>query len=254
MSDVIINISGPVLEIILNRPDKKNALTQAMYQTMSDAIESAQQEDNVRVVIIKGQGNCFTAGNDLHDFVATGNSDDQQLKNPFMQSLIECQLPIVAQVQGLAIGIGTTMLLHCDLVVCADNARFTMPFVDLGLVPEFASSYLLPKLAGHRKASKWLLLGESFGPEEAEECGLVTDIVALDQLQEATDAMVKKLVLKPKMSLVESKKLMKSDQGEILLHMFKELDIFVRQLNSPAAKEAFNAFLEKRTPDRAIYH
>ena len=253
MTDVIINKSGQVLQIIMNRPDKKNALTQAMYQSMADAIDAAQQDNNIRVVVVRSQGECFTAGNDLHDFAASGGPENNELQNPFMQALVECTLPVVAEVKGIAIGIGTTMLLHCDLVICAEDAKFTMPFVDLGLVPEFASSFILPKLAGHRKASKWLLLGESFGPKEAEECGLVSDIVPLSKLTVRTNAVVQVLVNKPKRALIESKKLMKSDQNEILLHMSKELDIFVRQLDSPAAKEAFNAFLQKRAPDRSIY-
>lgn len=250
MNDITLRTEGHSLEIVMNRPEKKNALTQAMYASMSEAIISAQANPDIRVIVIKGQGDCFTAGNDMHDFAATGQT---KLVNPFMQTLVECRLPVVAAVQGLAIGIGTTMLLHCDLVVCSDNARFTLPFVDLALVPEFSSSLLLPQLAGHRKASKWLMLGESFGAEDAENCGLVTDIVSKEELEIRISEIVKRLASKPKDALIKTKQLMKSDQQQILLHMHKELDIFGKQLITPAAKEAFNAFLEKRVPDRSIY-
>lgn len=249
MNDVIVEIKGAVVEITMNRPEKKNALTQAMYQEMSDAIEMAQQKDEIRAILLKGAAGCFTAGNDLHDFAASGQSGSSQLKNPFMLSLATCSLPVVAQVQGLAIGIGTTMLLHCDLVICDENTRFTMPFVNLALVPEFSSSYLITKFAGHRKASRWLLLGESFGAKDAEEAGLISDIVSAEDLDITTNKTLESVVSKPKAAIQQSKMLMKSDQEQILLHMDKELDIFMRQLDTPAAKEAFAAFLEKRSPD-----
>lgn len=254
MNDIEVSKMGTLLVIEMNRPDKKNALTQAMYQSMSDAIVAAQQDSQVRVILIKGKGDCFTAGNDMQDFASSGTTEQTELLNPFMLTLVECKLPVVAQVEGLAIGIGTTMLLHCDLVVCADNARFSLPFVDLALVPEFASSLLLPKLTGHRKASKYLMLGERFGPQEAVECGLISDVVPANKLSDRTNEIINQLADKPRTALMQTKQLMKSDQQEILLHMHKELDIFVHQLTTPAAKEAFNAFLEKRAPDKSIYN
>ncbi len=254
MSEVLVNFSEQICTITLNRELKKNALTHAMYGAMADAINKAEQDKNIKAILINAKGDCFTAGNDMQDFALAGDSAKLADNVMFMNALVQCRLPIVASVNGLAVGIGTTMLLHCDLVIASESATFIMPFVDLALVPEFASSFLLPKLAGHRKASKWLMLGLPFSSNEAEQFGLVTDVVTSENLIKSTNLIMQQLVSKPKQSLLHTKALMKNDTEEILLHMNDELDIFVQQLSSPAAQEAFLAFLEKPKPDPTKYN
>lgn len=253
MAGINVIRENQVCQIIIDRPDKKNALTQEMYHLMADAINKSEQDENCRVILIKGQGSCFTAGNDMQDFAQSIKPDSVSINNLFMDALFHCKLPVVAQVHGMAIGIGTTLLLHCDIVICSEDSRFSMPFVDLALVPEFASSYILPKLAGHRKASKWLLLGDTFGAHEAEKFGLVTTVVNSDILSAEAESITARLVAKPKKALLKTKALMKPDSSTILKHMQDELAVFVEQLSTSSAKEAFNAFLEKRSPNRAIY-
>lgn len=257
MSHIVVESTHGIFSISISRADKKNALTQVMYKQMGQAIIDAQQDDKVKVILLKSQGDIFTAGNDMHDFAKINQtaSDDKNVDDNliFMRALMECKLPVVAQVQGLAVGIGTTMLLHCDIVVCSDKSRFSMPFVDLGLVPEFASSYLVPQMAGHRKASKWLLLGETFNAQEAEQNGFVSEVVTLDNLHQRVEQITHALALKPKQALLSSKALMKSDQGKVSTQMRNEMEVFVKMLKTTAAQEAFNAFIEKRSPDRKLY-
>lgn len=254
MDEVLVSFNDHVCTITLNRESKKNALTYEMYSTVGNAITEAQQNQNIKAILINANGNCFTAGNDMGDFAKSANEERLADNVLFMNALINCKLPVVASVSGLAVGIGTTLLLHCDLVIASKSARFVMPFVDLALVPEFASSYLLPKLAGHRKASKWLMLADEFDCKEAEQFGLVSEVVDDKDLISRTDAILEKLVNKPKQALIQTKALMKNDLEEILLHMNDELDIFVHQLSSVAAQEAFLAFIEKRKPDPAKYN
>lgn len=254
MSDVIINKQNNLCRITLNREAKKNALTHGMYESLADAIEFAEQDEDIRCILIEARGDCFCAGNDLHDFVSSKENDKLADNVRFMHALHNCKLPVVAQVQGHAVGIGVTMLLHCDLVISDSQATFTMPFVDLGLVPEFSSSFLLPKIAGHRKAAKWLMMGEGFNAIEAESFGLVSESVEALLLADRTQQVVEKMISKPKMALQHTKDLMKTQQDEILLHMNDELDIFIDLLASPAAQEAFSAILEKRKPDPKKYN
>ena len=254
MPDVTVQIHNHTCRIILDRSAKKNALTHAMYLQMAEALESVADNELIKCVLIESRGDFFCAGNDLHDFVASKDNDKLAENVRFMHALMNCKLPVVAKVQGDAVGIGVTMLLHCDLVYAAPDASFVMPFVDLALVPEFASSYLLPQLAGHRKASKWLMNSEPFNAEEADQFGLVSEIVALPQLSEKVEQVISGLENKPRMALAHTKALMKTDQDEILLHMNDELDIFIDQLNSEAAQEAFSAILEKRKPDPNKYN
>jgi enoyl-CoA hydratase/carnithine racemase len=257
MSNILFETIDSVCTISINRSNKKNALTQSMYKEMGDAITLAGENEDISVVLLKSDGDIFTAGNDMHDFAqanqqaqSTNDVDDNLI---FMNALMNCKLPVVAQVQGLAVGIGTTLLLHCDIVIASDKSCFSMPFVDLGLVPEFASSYLVPKMAGHRKASKWLLLGETFDAGEAEMFGFATEIVEHSLLATRTSEVVKALASKPKQALLESKALMKSDDPIITKHMRDEMQVFIRMLKTDAAQEAFTAFIEKRAPNRALY-
>ncbi|MCC2615762.1 enoyl-CoA hydratase [Aestuariibacter halophilus] len=254
MSELVrIKVEQSVHRITLARAEKKNALNQRMYGLLADALEVATQDPQAKVVVLSADGDCFTAGNDMQDFAAAGESEQVGETVRFMRALMDCPLPVVAEVRGLAVGIGTTLLLHCDLVVCADNARFSLPFVNLGLVPEYASSYLLPKLAGHRKASRWLMLAEPFGASDAEQCGIVSHVVPDSALSECLEQVVTQLVGKPRQALLHTKSLMKQDQDAVLLHMNDELDLFIEQMASAPAQEAFRAFLEKRQPDPSIY-
>lgn len=254
MSLIKIEQQQQVLVISLNRPHKMNALTFEMYVQMAEAIEQASQDSQLKAVLLKGEGESFTAGNDLQDFA--GSTEKQQLADTerFMHALKDCLLPVVAQVHGLAVGIGTTLLLHCDLVYCSDDSKFVLPFINLALVPEYASSYLLPKIAGHRKASEWLMLGEPFGAKEAVDFGLVNQSTEADELQELVQRVLAKIVAKPRQAMAQTKALMKYDHQRVNQHMNKELDVFVAQLGTEAAKEAFSAFLEKRKPDPAKYN
>ena len=246
MSLIKVNQQENVLFISLARPEKKNALTRDMYQSMADALDSVAQDASVKVVCIRGEGQCFTAGNDISDFAHKDDAEHVSETAAFMRALVECKKPVVAQVEGLAVGIGTTLLLHCDLVYSAPETKFVLPFINLGLVPEYASSYLLPRLAGHRKASEWLMLGEPFDAEEARTFGIITDIVKGDELQAYVEAVCHKLAAKPAFSLTHTKSLMRNDDDAILQQMNEELDVFMEAMATDAAQEAFDAFLKKR--------
>lgn len=250
MEHVLTGVEDGVLRIEINRPDKKNALSQAMYQAMADALKAADSDGKVRVVLIQGKTDLFTSGNDLQDFLDNPPRDENRPVFQFLREISHAQKPIVAAVAGAAVGIGTTMLLHCDLVYAAPNSRFQLPFVNLGLVPEAASSLLLPALAGHARAAELLLLGEPFTAEKARQVGLVTEVVPEDQLFATAYAQAKKLAEKPAVALRLTKKLMKQGQMALIEQQMKtEGKLFGECLNSPEAKEAFTAFLEKRKPD-----
>ncbi|MDP2639165.1 MAG: enoyl-CoA hydratase-related protein, partial [Betaproteobacteria bacterium] len=193
MSNILSETKDGIARIEIDRPDKKNALTAAMYQAMADAIHAAEADSSVRVLLIHGKPGLFTAGNDLQDFLDHPPRDDQRPVFQFLYAISQAQKPIVAAVAGAAVGIGTTMLLHCDLVYAAPNARLQLPFVNLGLVPEAASSLLLPALVGYQRAAKLLLLGEPFSAQKAKEIGLVTDVVPEDRLFDTAMAQAKKL-------------------------------------------------------------
>lgn len=250
MSHILNKTRDGVARIEIDRPEKKNALTAAMYQAMADAIKAAEADAGVRVVLIHGKPDLFTAGNDLQDFLDNPPRDDDRPVFRFLYGISQAQKPIVAAVAGAAVGIGTTMLLHCDLVYAAPNARLQLPFVNLGLVPEAASSLLLPALAGYQRAAELLLLGEPFSAQKAKEIGLVTEVVPEDQLFDFALAQAKKLAGKPAASLRLTKRLMKQGQAAAVQQQIKlESGYFGERLNSPEAKEAFSAFLEKRRPD-----
>ncbi|MDF2180002.1 enoyl-CoA hydratase [Aliiglaciecola sp. CAU 1673] len=254
MSYIQHHIENHVLHIQMNRPQKKNALSFQMYGQMADLILSVTETPEVRAVLLKGDGRDFTAGNDLADFAGAPGHEQLGETVRFMNALMECHLPVVAQVQGLAVGIGTTMLLHCDLVYCAEDSRFCLPFINLALVPEYASSYLLPRLVGHRKAAEWLMLGEPFDATEALHFGIVNKVLPVATLQQEVDSVLGKLVSKPHQAMAFTKSLLKANQDEVAVHINDELDLFIEQLGTPAAREAFAAFIEKRRPDPKIYN
>jgi enoyl-CoA hydratase/carnithine racemase len=250
MNHIVTENNDGILRIEINRPDKKNALTSAMYQAMADAIKTAEADAKVRVLLIHGKADLFTAGNDLQDFLDNPPRDDNRPVFQFLYGISQAQKPIVAAVAGAAVGIGTTMLLHCDLVYAAPNTRLQLPFVNLGLVPEAASSLLLPALVGYQRAAELLLLGEPFTAQNAKEIGLVTEVVPEDQLFDTAMAQAKKLAGKPAASLRLTKRLMKQGQMAAVMQQIRlESDHFGERLASPEAKEAFSAFLEKRKPD-----
>lgn len=246
MSHILTHIEDHVLHIVINRVDKKNALTRSMYQQMADAIFDAKHHPDIRVILLKGHGDCFTAGNDIQDFASKEESEHVAETAAFMRALMDCEKPVIAQVHGVAVGIGTTMLLHCDFVYAQPNTRFVLPFINLGLVPEFASSYLLPKMAGHVKASEWLMLGEPFGTEDACQFGLITGSYSAEELAEKVTSVCKKLVAKPSFALMQTKSLLKNDVESTHHYMDIEFDVFGQAMDSEAAREAFDAFLSKR--------
>jgi len=244
---VLIERQGGLLSLRLNRPEKKNAITRDMYQVMAEALETL--DPSVRVVMLSGIGGCFTAGNDIKDFLA---APPDSLSHPtlrFIKALPKVPVPMVAQVAGPAIGIGTTMLLHCDLVVAATDAIFGLPFVKLGLVPEAGSSLLLPNLIGYQRAAAMLLLGETIDAATAERYGLITHLVAPEDLVETADRLVARLMALPPAALKMTKKLIKGWEAGTADRIDEELKIFLDRLQSAELKEAATAFLEKRPPD-----
>ncbi len=250
MDQILTEKRDRILRIEFNRPDKKNAITKAMYQAMADAIADAGQDSAVRVVLFHGKPDAYTAGNDLQDFLADPPDDENAPGFRFLRGISAFPKPIVAAVSGLAVGIGTTMLLHCDLVYAAPGTRFSLPFVNLALCPEGGSSYLLTRLAGYQRAAEMLLLGEPFTAETAREIGLVNAIVPGESLLESAWAAASKLAAKPAASVRATKALMKESYASGTAYaLASEGRVFVLRLSSPEAKEAFSAFLEKRKPD-----
>jgi enoyl-CoA hydratase/carnithine racemase len=250
--DILTSKKDGILTIEFNRPDKKNSITSAMYQMIADALKAGEQDAAVRVILFCGKPDIFTAGNDLEDFMnssAQGDFSDRPVAQ-FMLQLSSATKPVIAAVAGAAIGIGTTMLMHCDMVYAADNAKFSMPFAKLGLCPEFASSMLLPQMVGYPRAAEKLLLGESFSAQEAYDMGMINKILPLSELLSYARAQAIKLAVLPASSLRTTKSLMKASQKDaILAKVWEENKYFGAMLLSPEAKEAFNAFFEKRKPD-----
>ena len=237
-----------VLAITLTRPERRNAITVDMYAALADAIAGAAVGGDTRLITIRGEGQDFAAGNDLADFLEAVPRDEEIPVWRLLRALAECEIPILAAVHGNCVGIGTTMLLHCDLVVADDSARFSMPFVDLGLVPEAASSLLFPRLAGRRRAARYLLLTEPFGAEEAQAIGLVSHRVAPGALQAKMDEIVAALLAKPAEAMRLTQKLLRTGaRDEILERMKLESSMFAERLASAEVKEAIAAFFAKRT-------
>lgn len=249
MSDhVLTERSGAVLTIRMSRPEKKNALTNAMYYVMTAAMRAAIADDTVRVLHMTGAAGIFTSGNDLRDFAATPpDTGDSPVFN-FLRAISACPKPIVAGVSGLAIGIGTTMLLHCDLVVADPDTRFSLPFINLGLVPEAASSLLLPRMMGHVKAAELLLLGDMFSAATAERLGIINKVSAIGAVEVDSMAWAQALALKAPTALRMSKALLKSGSGDVGTRMQEEGAQFAAQLRGPEFREAVTAFMEKRAP------
>ena len=250
MSIKIATLNG-VATIEIARPEKKNALTIAMYQAMADALRAAQADAAVRAVLITGQPGIFTSGNDIEDFMSRPPGDG--MDSPvfqFMFALVECDKPVIAAVTGAAIGIGTTMLLHCDFAYISDEARLAMPFVSLGLVPEFASSLLFPQLAGQARAAEKLLLGDPFTGADAVEIGLANAVLPAGEVVNHARRVAERFNSLPPGAVREAKKLLRTPQTEAIRQTIRtEAELFAARLRSPEAMEAFQAFFQKRKPD-----
>ncbi len=250
MSDILTHTDAGVMTITFNRLDKKNSITSSMYAVMADAVAQAAADSAVRVVVFQGHESIFSAGNDIGDFLNQPPTTQESPVFRFLRGIATFEKPLIAAVAGPAVGIGTTMLFHCDLVYAGDNAAFSMPFVNLGLCPEAASSLLAPRMFGYHRAAEALLMGEPFFAEAAQEVGLVNRVVPPTEVNGYAQAQARKLAAKPLTSLIATKRLMKGgDQQAVLQKMDEEGQSFGRMLREPAAKEAFGAFMEKRKPD-----
>jgi enoyl-CoA hydratase/carnithine racemase len=242
-------IEGGILDLVIDRPDKRNALTRSMYAALADALVAAAGDGAVRAVLIRGTGAGFCAGNDIGDFQTSVPSEGISHTTRFLHAISTHPKPIVAAVQGNAVGIGTTMLLHCDIIIAGAGAHFSLPFANLGVVPEAASSLLLPRMIGTRRAARMFLLGEPVPAATALDWGLVTDVVADAELLATARGYATRLAGMAPAALAHTKALMKSSTTDVHERMAEEGKIFAAQLRSAEAKEAFAAFMEKRKPD-----
>ena len=250
MSEILQHQDAGVLTLTFNRVERKNSINVAMYDALATAIAQAADDAATRVVVIQGHETVFSAGNDIEDFLKNKPAGDDSPVFRFLRGIAAFPKPLIAAVCGPAVGIGTTMLFHCDLVYAGDNAAFSMPFVNLGLVPEAASSLLAPRMFGHHRAAEALLLGEPFMAEAALEVGLVNRVLPPTEANAYAQQQARKLAAKPLPSLITTKALMKGGYlGEILHRMDQEGAHFARMLGEPAAREAMTAFMEKRKPD-----
>ncbi|MBB4953794.1 enoyl-CoA hydratase/carnithine racemase [Agrobacterium vitis] len=242
-----------VMAIWLNRPDKKNAITAAMYRRMTEALVEAERDDAVRVIAFLGTAGCFSAGNDMADFLTYAQTSlmsgipQEPAAFGLLKALATATKPMVSGVDGLAIGIGTTLHMHCDLTIASDRSLFKTPFVDLALVPEAASSLLAPLVMGHQRAFALLALGEGFSAEEAREAGLIWKVVSPEAVEMETLALATSLAAKPAQALKLARSLIRGDSSIILARMQQELEHFVAQLQSAEARAAFEAFLSRKT-------
>lgn len=248
--EILTHVEAGVMTVTLNRLERKNSITAAMYAAMADAIAAAQADAAVRVVVLQGHETVFSAGNDIGDFLNAPPAGEQAPVFRFLHGIAAFPKPLLAAVCGPAVGVGTTLLFHCDLVYAGDNAAFSMPFANLGLCPEAGSSLLVPQMFGYHRAAEALLLGEPFMAEAALEAGLVNRVLPPTEANGYAQAQARKLAAKPLSSLVETKRLMKKPlQAQVLAAMQEEGASFSRMLREPAAREAFSAFMDKRKPD-----
>ncbi|RUO64939.1 Enoyl-CoA hydratase/carnithine racemase [Pseudidiomarina planktonica] len=244
--DVNIEVTDKIVTITLTRTSKKNALTQAMYAEMTEALKQADANKEIAAVIIQGAADSFTAGNDLQDFLKMESIDEEAPVFQFLHTIANVSVPLVASVNGLAIGIGTTLLLHCDLVYASRDARFSLPFIHLGLVPEAASSLLLPQLCGRVRAAELLLLGDMFNAEQALQYGIVNQVVDNDALSKRVSEVAQQLADKPVAGLRASKKLMRAPTESVDDRIAREVKVFAAALATPEAKAAIAARLQKK--------
>ena len=251
MDHIQTDLQNGVLHLILNRPEKKNALTSAMYTSLVEALARADSDDSIRVIVLRGNGDSFTAGNDIEDFVQKPwQGQSVPPAEQFIRAVAFARKPVIGAAHGLAVGIGTTILLHCDLVYAAEETRFMMPFINLAIIPEAGSTLLLPNMIGHQRAAELFLLAEPFSAKRAYELGIVNRVLPASDLLSAVDAAAQTLTEKPAAAIRLAKQMMKQ-------HLRADLDRVIReevlaiagQLESPETGEALNAFLQKRKPD-----
>jgi enoyl-CoA hydratase/carnithine racemase len=245
---VIVKDEGAVRTIRMNRPEKKNALTSVMYDAMAEAIETAGGASPVGSILIMGAPAAFSAGNDLQDFMkaAMGGQGLGNAVLRFLYSLARCERPLVAAVQGVAVGIGTTMMLHCDYAVAASDARFSTPFVALGLIPEAGSSLIAPRVMGHRRAFELLVMGKPLSGEEAKACGLINQVAPADQVEAEAMKAAQAIAALPREGVAISRRLMKGTPDEVVQRIDDEATQFKLRLQSPEARKAFEAFLSRK--------
>ncbi len=248
MSEILISKADGILTITFNRPDKKNALTSAMYAMLADALDAAETDNAVRVILFTGNGGAFTAGNDLQDFLNNPPEGENTPVFRFLRAISMASKPMIAAVSGVAVGVGTTMLLHCDLAYAAENARLSLPFVNLALVPEAASSLLLPRMVGHHRAAELFLLGEPFTAATAKDYGIVNAVFPEDRLLDEAMTVARKIAAKPPTAVKLTKQLLRQSKGDVAGQMAAEGAHFRAQLKSAEAREAMTAFFEKRPP------
>jgi enoyl-CoA hydratase/carnithine racemase len=250
MNDIVTETLGNILRIQLNRPEKKNAMTSQMYVTLAEILTGAMHDDQIRVVLWHGAGDSFCAGNDIEDFVkAPPVSSSESPQARLMKALIELDKPLVAAVHGAVIGGGTTMVTHCDFVYAGESAKFQMPFINLGVVPEFGSSWAIPAWAGHIRASELILLGLPYGAVRAAELGLVTQVVPDQKLLDTARETAQVLAEKPAAALRACKRLLKAPfRDQLVQTMKRENEEFAVRVRSTDAKEAFAKFLQKHPP------
>jgi len=242
--------SDGILTLRINRPDKKNALNLAMYQALADGLSEADSDDAVRVILICGSDDCFTSGNDLTDFLTTPPTGPDSPVMQFLIAISEARKPIVAAVNGAAVGVGVTMLLHCELVYAGNSATFQMPFVNLGLCPEAGSTLLLPRVVGHQRAAELLLLGESFSADKACTLGIVTSVCPDKEVLVTARNKALQLAAQPAAAVRLAKNLLKRDYATQLRETIVEEGVqFIERLKSPEAAEALQAFMQRRKPD-----
>lgn len=239
MTDLIkVEQRDGIVWVTFNRPEKKNAITQQMYLDLTAALEHAERDSSVAAIVLQGAGENFTAGNDLHDFLAVEELDESAPPFEFLFALSRLTVPVIASVDGVAIGIGTTILLHCDLVLVSERAKLALPFIHLGLVPEAGSSQLLPLLCGHLRASELLLLGDTIDATKALNYGLVNQVVANEALTEKTAELAAALAQKPVVGLRATKRLLKQPTEAVADRISREAAVFIKALQSDAAREA----------------
>lgn len=251
MSEILITRDAGVHVVRMNRPEKKNALTRAMYDAMTTSLQQADKDDDIAAHMIVGAGGVFSAGNDISDFAKRATDlNATSGAAGFIRTLPALDKPIVAAVDGLAVGVGVTMIFHCDLVYASPTASFRTPFLDLGLVMEAGSSLLAPRIMGHQRAFELLCLGEAYSAEDGQRAGFVNKIVPVDTLEAEALKAAARLAAKPRQALQEARRLLRgATKGEALARIEEESRIFAELLRTPEAREAFAAFLEKRKPD-----
>lgn len=242
---IVVTDADGVRDVLFDRPAKKNAFTAALYADLADALADASANPAVGAVLLRGAGGVFSAGNDIGDFLRSPPTGADAPVKRFLDALALCDKPLVAAVSGMAVGVGTTMLLHCDMVYAAPDAKFRTPFVDLGLVPEAASSLLLPALVGPARASRMLLMGEAIDAATALDWGLVGAVVPADALEATARAAARALAGKPRSAVVETKRLLRHGRETVLRTMEREFAVFAEMLRSPEARAAFDAFLKR---------